>query len=140
MSRRNLSKQIQRLSQEAEALELRKQGLPRDVIGQRLGVTGRTVDNLVTRALNRIIERPAEEVRKLELERLDVMQAGLWEAATHGAYLTVDRVLGIMQRRAALMGLDSQPANALAAARVSIESEGPVTFTVEMGVATNGNG
>jgi hypothetical protein len=41
-----------------------------------------------------------EDVRQLELTRLDRMQLALWSAATHGDVAAIDRVLAIMARRA----------------------------------------
>jgi orotate phosphoribosyltransferase-like protein len=132
-------KQVAAREKEQQALSLRRRGTGYVAIAKELNCSLAHAHKLVQRAMARITDPDAEEVRKLELQRLDEMQSGLWPAATNGAYLSVDRVLGIMQRRAALMGLDKQQIGSLAAARVSVDSEGPVTFTVEMGVAS-GNG
>ena len=46
----------------------------------------------------------ADEVRRLELERLDQLQLGLWLKACKGDVSAVLGVLRIMQRRAKLLG------------------------------------
>jgi len=52
----------------------------------------------------------AQEVRTLELDRLDTMQAALWGKVIAGNEGAVDRVLRIMQRRADLLGIDAAKA------------------------------
>lgn len=91
-----------------QALELRKAGYTFEVIADRLGYAGPAGSyKAVTTALRNTIQQPADEVRRLELERLDRMQAGLWNEAIKGRWLAVDRVLKIMERRASLLGLDA---------------------------------
>lgn len=107
MSRESTEKQIQARENERKALELRLAGHGYAHIAAELACSLSTAHTLVKRALNRIPEPQAAELKRLELERLDALQAGLWKAAASGAYLSVDRVLAIMQRRAALLGLDA---------------------------------
>jgi len=54
------------------------------------------------------IKENVEDVRDLEVRRLDAMIAGLWEKARGGNFQAVDRILKIMQRRADLLGLDAK--------------------------------
>lgn len=64
----------------------------------------------VKRELDRLNEERtegAEEVRRLELERLDRMLMGLWTQAIKGQQGAIDRVLKIMKRRANLLGIDA---------------------------------
>jgi hypothetical protein len=53
------------------------------------------------------VQEPAEELRTMEVARLDQMLLGLWPKAIKGDTWAVDRVLKIMERRAALLGLDA---------------------------------
>jgi hypothetical protein len=53
------------------------------------------------------LQEPADELRGLELERLDRMQEGLWDKAIRGNLRAVDRVLKIMKRQSQLLGLDA---------------------------------
>jgi hypothetical protein len=60
------------------------------------------------------INDAAEDVRQLELERLDNLLKSLWEDAyVHGDYKAVDRVLKIMDRRARYLGLDAPDQHAI---------------------------
>lgn len=93
----------------AKALELRKAGATYDQIARQVGYHNRgNAYRAVHLALKEITAEPATEVIKLELERLDAMLLGLWPAARKGKEAAVDRVLRIMERRAALLGLDAE--------------------------------
>jgi len=92
------------------ALQLRKAGLPYHAIGQQLGTTSQYAFKLVKAALANLRTRCADEtedLRQLELERLDTMLMGLWTPAARGDHAAIDRVLKIMERRARLLGLDA---------------------------------
>ena len=58
-------------------------------------------------ALKQTLQEPADELRKLELERLDKLLLGVWPQAVRGNQGSVDRALRIMERRAKLLGLDA---------------------------------
>lgn len=60
----------------------------------------------VTDRLARHLALQAEELRELELARLDEMQSGLWACARSGDVKAVGAIIRIMQRRARLQGLD----------------------------------
>jgi len=49
----------------------------------------------------------AEHLRELENQRLDELQASLWDKALAGVLPAADRILRIMERRAKLNGLDA---------------------------------
>ena len=92
---------------QAEALRLRTQGKPFDEIARILeyrSISG--AHKAVTTGLQKTLQEPADELRKMEAERLDRMLEGLWDKAISGDTWSVDRVLGIMDRRAKLFGLD----------------------------------
>lgn len=110
-----MRRRLERLQQVA-ALRL---GGVRDqrVIARQLGVGQQTISRDFA-ALDRLYrERAAADIaaaKGQDLERLDQLVLALWRPATQGSLGAVDRVLSIMQRRAALLGLD-------APARVDIE-------------------
>jgi hypothetical protein len=56
--------------------------------------------------LNSIRTERAEQLQRLEIERLDQLLASVWLKAKAGNFSAIDRVLQIMQRRAKLLGLD----------------------------------
>ena len=95
---------------ERRALRLRQQGWSYQRIGDELGITQPGALDCVRRALKKLQEEcaeVAEEVRQLELDRLDAMLAGLWDGAETGDTAAIDRVLKIQERRARLLGLDA---------------------------------
>lgn len=56
--------------------------------------------------LRQTLRKPAEEERTLDLERLDVMLFAIWARVLLGDGAAIDRALGILARRAKLLGLD----------------------------------
>ena len=92
-----------------QAIELRRQGYTLKRIGQVLGVSTQTAANYVNYCLRELVELTAaatEEYRQLELERLDALQAAIWNQAVSGNLWAIDRCMAIMERRAKLLGLD----------------------------------
>lgn len=96
------------VEKQRQALELRKAGVGFGDIAERLGYADASgAYRAVKTALKKTLQEPADEVRRIELERLDRMLLGLWPKATKGDTWAVDRVLRIMERRAGLLGLDA---------------------------------
>lgn len=114
---------------DARACELRAQGWSYKRIAKEMGVDVHTVHDGVKRALRMIVQEPAEDVRTLELERLDrlyeaalavlerehvtvsqgkVIYNGTEPLLDDGPVLqAIDRLLKIQERRARLLGLDA---------------------------------
>ena len=95
------------IDKRVQALALRKAGVGFERIGQQLGCATSTAYQSVMKAIQDILQEPAEEVLKLELERLDSMLLGLWERARNGDYQAVATALKVEERRAKLLGLDA---------------------------------
>lgn len=101
------------------ALQLRKGGLDYRRIADQLGYDGPSgAFKAVTSALQKTLKEPAEDVRTLELARLDDLLTGLWpevlprrDPATGDTIpanlAAIDRVVRVMERRAKLLGLDA---------------------------------
>ena len=92
-------------------------GLPYDDIAAELGRPEPTVKYWVLEELRRLDADElthANTARRMELERLSMMGAGIWAQATSGDFNAIDRYLKIMERRAKYLGLD-------AAVRINIE-------------------
>jgi hypothetical protein len=99
-------KRLEAAERHRQALELRKEGLTFEAIAQRLGYGSvSSAFRAVQRTLRRTLQEPADELRKLELERLDALWENLWDQR-HKPHV-VDRLLAIMERRAKLLGLDA---------------------------------
>lgn len=94
--------------QRRKALELRKAGAGYEDISRKLGLAGPgSAYKIVQTALKNTYREPADDVRKLELERLDRLTLALWTRSKNGDEIAIDRVLKIMDRRAKLLGLDA---------------------------------
>lgn len=91
-----------------QALELRKAGATYDQIALQLGYSQRSgAHHAVQRGLSDFMQPVADDVRALELARLDTLLMGLWNAARNGNIGAVDRAIKIMERRSAYLGLDA---------------------------------
>jgi hypothetical protein len=98
---------------EAKVLELRLRKVSFERIAEALGITKGAANKAYFRALQRIPQPFADQVRKEELETLDRMDARVWrEIEKRGQtsieiYQGIDRLLAIKTRRSRLLGLDS---------------------------------
>lgn len=93
-----------------QALELRKSGLSYRKIGARLDISHEQARQDIEAELKILAaERSdkAEELRQLELERLDKLTAALDSWVEAGSHNAVNAYLRIMERRAKLLGLDA---------------------------------
>ena len=96
------------LDKEARVVELRRAGVTWDVIAQRTGYANASgAYRAYQRAADRIIRPNIEELRDIEIERLDRMQAGVWGKAINGEVRAIDAVLRIIEKRSKLLGLDA---------------------------------
>ena len=101
-------KELAALERQMQALELRKAGVSYAKIAEVLGYasTGGS-HKAVSSALKKTLQEPADELRKLEVERLDAALSSIWASVKQGQYGAIDRALRIMERRARLLGLDA---------------------------------
>lgn len=95
------------LDKERQALELRRAGATYQDIATAIGyATPQGAYLAYQRALKRTLsDAGAEELREMELDRLDRLQRAVWAKALAGEYPAVDRVLKIMAQRAQYLGL-----------------------------------
>jgi predicted transcriptional regulator len=94
----------------AKALELRKQGMSYREIGRALGVSRTAAHKYVTKELDAIraeTRASAEQLREIELERLDRYLAALEPKIVEGDDKAIATALRVMERRAKLTGLDA---------------------------------
>ena len=95
---------------ERDALELRTRGCTYDQISKALGMSLSGAADAVRRALEALkseTQEKAEEVRDLELRRLDKMLQIAEAAAEGGDLAAIDRVIRIQERRSKYLGLDA---------------------------------
>jgi hypothetical protein len=89
------------------ALELRRSGASFDAIAATLGYRSKSgAFKAVMTGLRATLREPSEELRVLELERLDALLRGIWATACAGDPQALDRALRIAERRAKLLALD----------------------------------
>jgi hypothetical protein len=92
------------------AVEMRTRGHTYQQIADACGVSMSAAYKAVCTYLEQtraIAREAAEEVRRLELDRLDRMLAAFGPRAEDGDAAAADRVLRIQERRAKLLGLDA---------------------------------
>ena len=91
-------------------LRLRKMGYDARQISDELDIRFDRVSNIIKSALKSLskeMKGQAEEIRSLELTRLDELQTAIWSDCMDGKLTAIDRVLKIMERRSKLVGLDA---------------------------------
>lgn len=92
----------------ALALSARKEGKTYEEIAKEVGYSSRqNAYKAIKTALLEVIREPAEEVIRLELERMDAMWGITYLNAQTGDPQAIASCLKIMDRRAALLGLDA---------------------------------
>jgi hypothetical protein len=116
-SRRDSTKpdRIELTHREIQALELRTAGLTVAMIAQQLGYADASgAQRAVQRALRATLQVAADEYRALELDRLDALwriaygdAASDTSAPLNSRMRAVEQCLGILSRRAKLLGLDA---------------------------------
>lgn len=106
---------IQRATRRAEAIALRRGGVRVDTIADRLHVAPSTVYTWLREAIAAIPREEADELRRLELDRLDGLFYPQYRAALAGDAQAVAACLRIMERRARMLGLDDAHATGVEA-------------------------
>lgn len=109
-SSRNASDADRRDARLPKALALRLKGLSYHAIGERMGTSRPTAFKDVRLALQGIATETREkalELRAMELQRCDALQAAAWAGAMRGNPDKIRTILRVMDRRARLLGLDA---------------------------------
>lgn len=108
--------------------KMRQAGVSSQEIGRRFNISTQSVSSAIKRQLekmNREALMAYPEVLRMELERLDALQQAIWPLTQHrkvrlddGTEMSVEpdikavqQVLGIMDRRAKLLGMEQQTIN-----------------------------
>ena len=110
MAHKTAAEEAATLERRKHALDLRKAGFTYQEIADRLKVVVSTAHKDVTSELKRLAKETlesADEVRQLELGRLDMLLKGLEPMARVGKSDAVNAYLKVMERRAKLLGLDA---------------------------------
>jgi hypothetical protein len=88
-------------------IDLRLKGYTLERIGEMMKPPVRPPSVCVTiqRGLCSMVAEPVEEIRRIESERLDELQTGIYAKAINGDLQALDRLLKIHDRRVRLLGL-----------------------------------
>jgi hypothetical protein len=110
MHSKNSPVKVQAAQRRKSAVELRVAGRTYVQIAAELGVSKQRAYQAVAEAVaevNANCRESAEELRRVECERLDALQIAFWDKAAAGDVKAADVVLKVMNRRARLLGLDA---------------------------------
>jgi hypothetical protein len=102
-------------------LELRRAGVSPRRIAQELRLPEEEIQEAISEALSSV---KVEEVRALELDRLDRLQQAIWAAAVGGEWRAVDRAIRLTEIRLRLAG-SPDPATPMSEAYEATISELP---------------
>ena len=92
----------------AKALTMRMEGKTFEVIRVALGYATRQGAYMAVRtSLDAVTREPAQELIKLDLERLDALWIPQYLLAQSGDVLAMNACIKLMERRAKLLGLDA---------------------------------
>lgn len=95
-------------SKEQQALDLRRAGMSITEIRQQLGYrTNDTCEKAITRAMQaQGLTTDPLTVRMQELDRINTLQAGIWDKAASGDIDAIDRVLKLTEMRLRIAGVN----------------------------------
>lgn len=100
-------RRLQAADRQRQALEMRKDGHTFEAIAKALAYQGRSsAYRAVMAGLQKTLQEPADELRKLELERLDKAAAAIVGRVEDGDLQAIDRWIRISESRRKLLGLD----------------------------------
>ncbi|MGX5770480.1 helix-turn-helix domain-containing protein [Microbacterium trichothecenolyticum] len=104
---RSTPARMARATRMQKALQMRRAGVQVEAIAAHLKVHPRTVYSWLKDAIAAIPREEANELRLLELDRLDAIFRGHFAAAVNGDVRAAEMCLKVMERRARLLNLDA---------------------------------
>jgi hypothetical protein len=100
---------VARVLDDNEALEMRRRGKSYHEIGAALGCNESSARRRIAKRMEVLraeTHEHAEEIRQMEVLRLDAMTDGIWDRAVGGDEKAIREVVRIMERKAKMLGLD----------------------------------
>lgn len=96
------------VDKEARVVALRRQGYTWDSISSDVGYSSPSSSrDAFIRASRRVLREDVDEVRNLELDRLDLALKAIWAGVEAGDIPAINTMLKIMERRSKMLALDS---------------------------------
>jgi hypothetical protein len=106
--RKDTVNQLTAIQRQRAALDLRISGETFQEIADALGYKHASGAKFaVDSALMKTIKEPADQLRDMEVARMDVMLKSLWPGVLKGNARTVEVAIKVLERRAKLLGLDA---------------------------------
>ncbi len=93
-----------------EALELRERGWTYVQIAAEIGVTPSAAWKSVKVGMDILVKEPAERVRVLETQRLDIALKAIMKKVESGDLNAIDRMIALQGRRSKFLALDAPKA------------------------------
>jgi hypothetical protein len=118
---RSSATSIGRAERDRDWIELRRQGLLESEIASRYDVRQQTVSKAILKYVRNLPALAADDLRRLEAERLDALYAALVPAIAKGDPRSIEAAVRISERRAKLFGLDAPNTH-----RITGPDDGPV--------------
>lgn len=103
----NKTPEPQLIDREKEIIEWRIEGLTWRQIAERVQMSPAGALKAYNRAMVRTLKPAADEMRELELDRLDTLQQTYWRPAVEGNLRAADFILRVIDKRAKILGLDA---------------------------------
>lgn len=103
-------------------MQLMVSGWSCEMISAALGLPGTQIAKIARREIsrcNKLSLKHAEQIRRLELERLDAYLRALWPAVEKGHHRSIEVALKVSERRARLQGLDEPEKKAIAVSQLT---------------------
>lgn len=104
------TKQLELLERQAKVVELVRAGYSQRQVAARLSISQAQVRRdvaAIRKEITQFAAQTLEAFRAMEIDRLEQMQQSIFPRAVDGDLKAIDAMLRIMQRRAALLGLDA---------------------------------
>src|SRR6202022_3617223 len=119
--RKSSSKAVACAERHREWIDLKRQGHTECEIARRSGVSQQAVSKAVLKYVRNLPALAADDLRRLEAERLDALSAALAPAIAKGDPRSIEAAVRISERRAKLLGLDAPNTH-----RITGPGDGPV--------------
>jgi hypothetical protein len=102
------SREVDLVAMETEIVSLRRAGHTWDAISKLTGHKNPyDAHRIFLRALTRHITPKLEELRLIEMDRVDALTLVLWGKAEEGDIKAIETIIKLMERRAKITGLDA---------------------------------
>lgn len=102
------AKRINAAERRLQAVEMRKRGETWEKIAEVCGYKNRgAASGDINKYIKELPQENAQNLRKIEIERLDQLLNAMWDKAMKGDGWAVDRCVKIMERKAKLTGIDA---------------------------------